>query len=118
MKKKFLFEFEFFNFWTNNFLLSFILSIHANNKVFTLFSSTDKICAFFLEWKNDPTFQYNTETMPKSGFQLVKHDEKVADLLDDNLVANSTNLKINKSFSTTNRLINHKTNFVKDWEVS
>ena len=56
--------------------------------------------------------------MPKSGFQLVKQDEKIADLLKENLVAHSTNLKFNKSFSTTNRLINHKANFVKDWEVS
>ena len=55
--------------------------------------------------------------MPKSGFQLVKHEEKIADLLADDLVANSINLKCNKSFSTTNRLINHQTNFVKDWEA-
>ena len=56
--------------------------------------------------------------MPKGRFQLVKNDEKLADLIADNLLANSLCLKINKSFSTTNRLINKDTNFVKDWEVS
>ena len=56
--------------------------------------------------------------MPKSGFQLVKQDEKLADLIAENIMSNSANLKLNKSFSTTNRLIHKNSNFVKDWEVS
>ncbi len=81
---------------------------------------TDKICAFFLEWKNDPTSMANNIDNKESvsGFRLVKEDEKLADLIADNLLASHLSLKFNKSFSTTNRLINKGTmNFVKDWEV-
>ncbi len=81
---------------------------------------TDKICAFFLEWKNDPTSMANSMDfkVPVSGFRLVKEDEKLADLIADNLLTSHLTLKFNKSFSTTNRLINKGTlNFVKDWEV-
>jgi LysM repeat protein len=82
---------------------------------------TDKICAFFLEWKNDPHQDQVTMTQKKSGFQLVKQDKKLIDLIaDHSLVAAAPiiNLKLNKSFSVTNRLINRSDkSFVKDWEV-
>jgi hypothetical protein len=69
-----------------------------------------------LEWKSEPHGSAS-DLLPKSRFQLIQPDEKLADLIADNLMANSFFKKINKSFSTTNRLINKDTNFVKDWEV-
>lgn len=90
-------------------------SVNPTNKVMQLSKifSTDKICAFFLEWKND-SFHEHANT--KGHFQLVKQDEKLTDLIAGNLLGPSKGL--NKSFSSTNRLLNRGNTFVKDWEVS
>ncbi|CAF0703097.1 unnamed protein product [Brachionus calyciflorus] len=82
-------------------------------------TSTDKICAFFLEWKSDNTYSLTDKKVPKSRFQLVKQDEKLADLIYENiLLKNSSQSNLKKNFSTTNRLINKGIDsFVKDWEV-
>ncbi len=69
-----------------------------------------------MEWKSEPHGS-TSDILPKSRFQLIKPDEKLADLIAENLMANSFFKKLNKSFSSTNRLINKDTNFVKDWEV-
>jgi hypothetical protein len=86
--------------------------------------STEKICAFFLEWRQDNSF--NMSPSESSGrasrrqhFTIVKPDEDLADLIADNLTAPSSSaslMKFNKSFSSSNRLIN-KDLFIKDWEV-
>ena len=51
--------------------------------------------------------------MPKGRFQLVKHDEKLDELVSKNM---SNDQK--KNLSSTNRLLNRGGSFVKDWEVS
>lgn len=76
------------------------------------YKTTDKICAFFLEWKND-SFHEHSNT--KGHFQLVKQDEKLTDLIAGNLLGPTKGL--NKSFSSTNRLLNRGNTFVKDWEI-
>lgn len=56
--------------------------------------------------------------MPKGQFQLVKHDEKLADAILENLMPNSSTNQLSKAFSSTNRLINKGiASFIKDWEV-
>ncbi len=50
-------------------------------------------------------------------FQLLKEDERLADLIAENLtLEGSFCLKSHKSFNTSNRLIN-KEFFIKDWEI-
>jgi hypothetical protein len=75
-------------------------------------NSTDKICAFFLAWKFDPTFALSHD-MPRGRFQLVKEDSKVA---VDNLNGVLTNNDI--SMSSSAKTLSKQESFVKDWEVS
>lgn len=82
-----------------------------------LFKSTDKICAFFLQWRSDNTFTITDEKVPKSRFQLVKPDE-LTEIVEQTIKSMDLSNKLTKSFSTTNRLINKNIgSFVKDWEV-
>lgn len=82
--------------------------------------STDKICAFFLEWKPDPTFaadsSLSSDMEGVGQFQLVKQHENLQELIADALA--TTDSPVLKSSPSTNRLI-HKNlpHFVKDWEV-
>lgn len=87
--------------------------------------STDKICAFFLEWKADPSSHLSDELenetdeesgdVPHGQFRLVKQNEKLNELISDALASSDAMLK---SSPSTNRLINKNiSSFVKDWEV-
>ncbi len=76
-----------------------------------LFFSTDKICAFFLAWKFDPTFALSPET-PRGRFQLVKEDSKIPQ-------SNRTkNINNDILMTSSAKLISKQDSFVKDWEVS
>ncbi len=92
-----------------------------NNLCFFLQYSTDKICAFFLEWRPENT-EYNLtfeQAKSKRRFRLLKEDERLCDLIADNLTLNSSSFSLNRTgsrFTSSNRLIN-KEFFVKDWEV-
>lgn len=85
------------------------------------FKNTDKICAFFLEWRPEST-EYNLtpeQNRTKRRFRLLKEDERLGDLIAENLTLNSfSTLSFNKSgkFNSSNRLIN-KEFFIKDWEI-
>jgi hypothetical protein len=70
-----------------------------------------------LEWKGDDTFALAEGAVSNGHFQLIKPDERLADLIADNLLSESS--KKLKGFSSTNRLINKKLgeSFIKDWEV-
>lgn len=90
-----------------------------NLNFFLLIFSNDKIFAFFLEWKSDPTFSIASQSDRHSStntatrrFQVIKPQQNVTDLFD-------TSLKdtLNRGFSSTNRLINKLESFTKDWEV-
>jgi hypothetical protein len=70
------------------------------------FLSTDKIYAFFLAWKFDPTFAMSAET-PRGRFHLIKDDYNK--IMNNDL----ENLK-----SGTRRLLTQRRTFIKDWEVT
>jgi len=85
----------------------------------TCSNSNDKIFAFFLEWKSDPTFSIASQSDQNSKtntvtrrFQVVRPHQNLTDLLDDSLKDT-----LRKKYSSTNRLINKLESFTKDWEV-
>lgn len=82
------------------------------------FKNTDKICAFFLEWRPDNEYSLTPEQKATRRFQLLKEDERLADLIADNLTLGNASFanKSSKFNNSTNRLIN-KEFFIKDWEI-
>ena len=66
--------------------------------------STDKICAFFLAWKFDPSIAIASDTT-KSYFQLAEENSKSEHVI-------KTPEQVIKS-----RVLKKTESFVKDWEV-
>jgi hypothetical protein len=111
-----------------------LLDVYGLANVLFVYQRTDKICAFFLEWKFDPTYSpppllssLSDSNMSSKGghqFRLVKQDEKLSDLISEELGPSMTttatgSLANMKSVASTNRLIHkHIASFVKNWEVN
>jgi len=80
------------------------------------YQNTDKIFAFFLEWKSDNHYALNKEEGQKKAnarrFQVVKPHENLTDLIDQSLKAD-----LHRNYSSTNRLLNKFETFTKDWEM-